>query len=270
MRLKATNSFAIVLGAFLLTVPLLSYAWFIFIPFGAIQKAMETDPDTIAASASDRVLGKCSGYHVNQARKFTTASSTFPGEATAPQRDSPESLFHKKMAEAALAKGTEGRVVADLASAYSTRWSRVAGADMNANLAYGADLARGCIQYDIPIRVVDYAAWEARQEDSRRKVAEEEARRLAEEKQKKLAADTEAKRANVAAAPAGDGAAQIASTSTSDLAAEARKSARVLSCAAQDLREIGADGSNVLFLAACDSGQTLVLTCDPGGLCLKR
>ena len=150
-------------------------AWFLFIPFGAIQRGLETDPDSIVVSSNDRLLGKCGGYHVNQAQNYSTGNSAFPSDAGASPAfeppESAESAFHKKMAEMAVTKAKDKELTANLARAYSTRWGRVAAADMNANRAYGADLARGCVQNDAPFRLTDYATWQTRQQEQPRRNA---------------------------------------------------------------------------------------------------
>ena len=255
-------------------------AWFLFIPFGAIQRGLETDPDSIVLSASDRLLGKCGGYHVNQAQKFSTADSAFPTDAAAPPAaqlpESAESRFHRKMAEMAVSKSTDKELTAKSARAYGTRWGRVAAADMSANRAYGADLVRGCIQNDIPFRLIDYPSWQTRQQEQHdqksapdqaaRREAEEMEKRT-EETQKRVLTEDEKKRmlevTNVTPPL------QTVSTGGVDYMAEARKSARILGCVTQDVRVVGVEGQNILFAASCEMGQSLGLTCDQSGLCLK-
>ena len=250
-----------VAGLACLFAPTVSLAWFIFVPFGAIQRAMEIDPDTVTVSASDRALGKCGGFHVNQAQKGST--SAFPDSPPPPE--TPLAAFHKKMAEFAVNKTANTENVTKLASAYSARWSRVAGADRNANLAYGADLIKNCIASDIPWRLVDHASWEARLVERERQEAEAVRIRI-EETQKQRRVEEEAKRAPMV--QTGEPADVVAGDA--DLSAEARKSARILECISNDVRPIGVDGKNALFMASCESGASLVLTCDPAGLCLKR
>ena len=63
---------------------------------------------------------------------------------------------------------------------------------------------------------------------------------------------------------------QTVSTGGVDYMAEARKSARILGCVTQDVRVVGVEGQNILFAASCEMGQSLGLTCDQSGLCLKR
>lgn len=259
-----------VLGILILLWSASASAWFIIIPTGAIKRAFETDPDSIAVSASDRALGKCAGLHVNQGLKYAAYDGQVP-DATGGTRlqtvqQPPEYTFHEKMANLAIDKASDKAKVKDLADAYSTRWGRVAGADLNANRAYGADLARGCVQNNIPLRHADYVAWQARQEEQKR-AKDDEQRRQAEAVQAKTRADEEERQAKLmkAASPASS-----EKTAAVDFVAEARKSARILGCNTDDVRVIGADGSNVLFAAACPNGQAVQLSCDKTGLCLKK
>ena len=392
-------------------------AWFfIWIPTGAIARALETDPDTITVSLGDRALGKCAGFHVNQVQKFSTRDSPFPDDSSEIIRrpESPGGIFHTNMADMAVEKASEKEKVKHLANTYAVRWSRVASADINANRQYGADLARGCIQNDIPFRIADYAAWQARQDATRGQIGEEH--RRAAETQERLRVEEEARRASSVSketrpqetnpsAVAAAGKARVVITSeplgglgakaevevngqrvasvgsddpysgeftpgkmvvtveggkaefnaepnkeyllevalvpstggafafglvgamsmgtykitlketrdvnvltrqpeianeippanrqaslgrmetpppeaqamqtlrpskSIDFTAEARKSARILSCVTDDVRVIGIEGQNILFSADCEGGQTLVLTCDPSGLCLRK
>ncbi|OGA44916.1 MAG: hypothetical protein A3F74_25705 [Betaproteobacteria bacterium RIFCSPLOWO2_12_FULL_62_58] len=245
-------------------------AWFIVIPTGAIARALETDPDTIVVSSADRALGKCAGLHVNQGQKFSTSQSPFPDDVTT-RPESPEAIFHGNMANMAVEKASEKDKVKDLANAYSARWGRVAGADLNANRAYGADLARGCMQNDIPLRTSDYTAWQAKQEETKRRAMEEE-RIRAEETQKRLRAEEEARQARAAikASPPPEPIQVSSPPKNIDYTAEARKSARILGCATEDVRVIGIEVQNILFSAKCETGQSLVLTCDQSGLCLRK
>ena len=401
-----------------LLVPGNANAWFfIWIPTGAIARALETDPETIMVSAGDRALGKCAGFHVNQVQKFSTRDSPFPDDSREITRrpESPGGIFHTSMADMAVEKASEKDKVKDLANAYAVRWSRVASADINANRQYGADLARGCIQNNIPFRIADYSAWQAQQNEKKRGQVEEE-RTRAEEAQKRLRAEEEARRASLVrkearpqetnpSALAAPGKARVVITSeplggvgtkaeveindqrvasvgsddpysgeftpgrmvvtvnggkvefnaeankeyllevalvpstggafafglvgamsmgtykitlketrdvdvltvqpeiakeippasrqaslgrmeapplgtqamqtlppskSIDFTAEAKKSARILNCITDDVRVIGIDGQNILFAAACEAGQTLLLTCDQAGLCLRK
>ena len=245
-------------------------AW-IIIPIGAIARALETDPDSIGVSAADRALGKCAGLHVNQARKASTSQSAFPDDDPGSRPESPESIFHSNMANVVVEKSSEKDKVKDLANAYSVRWGRVAGADLNANRAYGADLARGCMQNDIPLRSSDYPAWQARQAEKKRGQIEED-RTRAEETQKRLRSEEKATRdsAAIKAVPPRE-AIQVSSPPKNiDYTAEARKSARILGCVTEDVRVIGIEVQNILFSAKCETGQVLVLTCDQSGLCLRK
>jgi hypothetical protein len=244
-------------------------AW-IIIPIGAIARAFETDPDSIVVSAMDRALGKCAGLHVNQARKLSTSQSAFPDDATT-RPDSPQTIFHSNMAEVAVEKASDKNKVKDLANAYSARWARVAGADVSANRAYGADLARGCMQNDIPLRSTDYSAWQARQNDKKSRLIEEE-RMRDEETQKRLKAEMNARRtgAETNVTPPTQAVQVSSGPKNIDFTAEARKSARILGCTTDDVRVIGIEVQNILFTAMCESGQPLVLTCDQSGLCLRK
>lgn len=248
-------------------------AWFIWIPTGAIARAMETDPDSISVSESDRLLAKCAGYHVNQAKKFSVGQSAIPDSPGGPQPESKETTFHATMADLAGEKSADKNKVRDLANAYGTRWSRVAGADLNANRAYGTDLVRGCIRNDIPFRLADYPTWQANQDAKKRTQAEDE-RKRAEVAQSRLRADEDAKRANETAGSVVRTELTIqrnvSQAQSTDYTSEAKKSARILGCPTDDLRVVGTDGQNILFSASCGTQPTLQLTCDPTGLCLKR
>jgi hypothetical protein len=250
-----------------------SHAWFIWIPTGAIARALETDPDSVPVSNADRLLGKCAGFHINQAQKFAVSTGTYPGDsqvgaAAAQVQQTPQSSFHEEMANAAVARAQEQDKVKTLGNAYSVRWGRVAGADRQANLAYGADLARGCQSNGI---AVNFAHWQAQRDEAKR--TEERRRVQAEEDLKRARAEDEAKKAVITSAPIPvqtSSSASPPSSSGIDFGAEATKSARILGCTATDVKVTGTDGKNILFSAACDSGQPLHLTCDQQGLCLKR
>jgi hypothetical protein len=241
-------------------------------------RALETDPDSIAVSSGDRALGKCAGLHVNQARKLArwegpSSDAAFGGRNQEQQQQSPEFVFHEKMANVVVEKASEKEKVKDLANAYSTRWGRVAGADLQANRTYGADLARNCIQNDIPVRHTDFSAWQARQDDQKR-VKQEGERRQAEEVQKRLRAEEDARRASLvkaaAQAPAASAETSSSAPKSIDFSAEAKKSARILGCNSDDVRVVGVEGRNILFSVTCASGQLLDLTCDQSGLCLRK
>ncbi|HUK05943.1 MAG TPA: hypothetical protein VLV90_12780, partial [Burkholderiales bacterium] len=142
-----------------------AHAWFFFfIPTGAIQKAMETDPDTISVSASDRTLGQCAGYHLNQAQRGMSPKvgrsldATGGGMTQEEPRQTPESKYHSDMADVALQKSAEHDTVKKLGEAYSVRWSRVASAgDIQVNRQYGVNLARGCRSNDIPVLFSEFS-----------------------------------------------------------------------------------------------------------------
>jgi hypothetical protein len=257
-------------------------AWFIFLPIGAMARALETDPDSITVSSEDRALGKCAGLHVNQGRKYVdyhpvdgTADpfSSSPSQTQSPA--SPIGIFHKKMIEEAIGRASERDKVEKLAHAYSTKWGRAAGVDRQANLAYGADLARGCVQSGIAVRYADYPAWQAQQEARRQTRAEEQQKRVqTQEQQKSVDAEVTGKRAGTGEPAAPAQPANMAQASTApraiDFSAEARKSARILGCNAAEARVIGVDGQSILFTADCEGGPSLTLACDQSGLCLKR
>ena len=164
-----------------------AHAWFFFfIPTGAIQKAMETDPDTISVSAADRTIGQCAGYHLNQAHKGMTPpvsrslDGTGGGMIQQEPKQTPESKYHSDMADVALQKALDKDKVKQLGEAYSVRWSRVASAgDIQVNRQYGVTLASGCRSADIPVLYSEYSGWQSRQEDVKRRQAEEERNRIA-------------------------------------------------------------------------------------------
>src|SRR5258706_7115596 len=250
----------IILGAVILAGLLSSSAanaWFIFIPTGAIRKAMETDPATVAVSPADRSLGQCAGLHVNQARKGMGNADTYGDERyqSGPPRTSttsPESKFHSDIADFALLRATDKDKVKSVAEAYSVRWSRVAGADRQANLQYGANLVRGCRQNDLPVRFTEFTAWQARQEEKKKQPAADESRPVD-------TASSEQKATPVSL-----------STPGVDYIAEAKKSARILGCPPGDVTVTGKENDNVLVSANCGTGPLLLLTCDQSGVCLRR
>ena len=193
------------------------------------------------------------------------------------------------MAELAVQKASEKEKVKELGEAYSTRWSRVAGADRSANLEFGRDLASNCAQNRIPATIAQREEWQKKELENRleeqiqaaerEKVlkAEEEAKRL-QTQQEQMLREREQQKAREATKlrPA-----SLTTTTESpvtsnakkdeiDFSAEAKKSARILGCITKDVRVTGADGTNVLFKAICNDGSTLALTCDPTGLCLKK
>jgi hypothetical protein len=253
-------------------------AWFfIWIPTGEIQRAMETDPDTITVNSSDRHIGKCAGFHHALGKRYsrnwgtpTTTNSIgtqSPATVGLSTTESPETIFHERMADSVVAKATDKDSVRRLGVAYSERWSRVAGADRQASRTYGADLVNSCRLNDIPVQMSQVAAWEARQEEAKRKEAEDA--------QKRAEAIEVARRVSVVPTANSPGATSptaqpVAQKSEIDFASEAKKSARILGCPTDDVRVVGADGRDVLFAARCQSGETLALRCDPTGICLKR
>jgi len=259
--------------------PLNSSAWFIWIPTGAIARALEKDPDKIEVTFADRSLGKCAGYHINQ---YKGRAAAFPASHDEPggrstSVESPVASFHKEIADLAVAKAADKQKVIDLAEAYSTRWGRVASADINANRAYGADLAQGCVSNSLPFNQLQHAAWKARQEEDKLRQEEERFRQAEEERiraaeiRRKQDEQEARSRAEITADSSREVASQAAIAQPQvDFAAEARKSARILGCNARDVKVTGADGRNVLFIAACETGEQLALTCEPSGTCLKR
>ncbi len=253
-----------------LSISTAANAWFFFfIPTGAIQKAMETDPDTIAVSTSDRAFGQCAGFHLNQTKKGMSAGGanrdvTNPAAIPQAPTQTAESKFHSDMADIALQRSSEKDKVKSLAEAYSVRWGRVASSDRQSNLQYGANLAKGCYSNDMPLRFSEYPAWQARQENRKRQQAEEESKRIqAAEEEKRLRAEeiakTETKPDAAATNPPGV-----------DYLAEARKSARILGCSTSDVKVTGAENNSILMAANCGIGQELLLTCDKFGTCLRR
>jgi len=262
-------------SAFLLLISLCASsganAWFFFIPTGAIIRALETDPDSISVSAKDRALGKCAGAHLNQAEKFSVGQSSFPAPEGTPlpppesHAESPATAFHANMVDVAVDKASDKSKVRELAGAYSTRWKRVAGSDISANRAYGADLARGCVESDIPLTLTGYADWRAKKDEEQRVLQEQEtARRQAEE------AARAARMRTPVQVEAPIPVTIAASPHNVDFNAEAKKSALILGCVTQDVRVIGADAGDVVFSAICDTGTSLTLKCDQTGLCLKK
>ena len=248
-----------------------AHAWFFFIPTGAIQRAMETDPDSIAASALDRLLGQCAGYHLNQAQRGMSRpmernlDGTGSGMPQQEVKQTPESKFHSSMADAALKKSAEADKVKQLAEAYSVRWGRVASAgDQGVNRQYGGNLARGCLSNDIPVRFVDYAAWQSRQEDASRRQAEDARKRAEDEQQQRRQREQEVARSDAKTQSVSSAGPSI------DYIAEGKKSARILGCPTDDVKVVGAESNNVLVTAVCPNGAALDLTCDRTGTCLKR
>lgn len=114
---------------------------------------------------------------------------------------------------------------------------------------------------------------QARLEERNRREVEEERKRVEESQQRAL--EENARRAMVVR-PVTNAATHSSLTQTAlptvniDFTLEARKAARILSCATDNVRVSGVEGANILFIAACDDGQRLVLTCDQLGLCLRK
>ena len=126
----------------------------------------------------------------------------------------------------------------------------------------------------------------AAEEERKRIAAEEEQKRVAAEvEQQRIAAEEEerrreeAERALAAKAQTKGGAkAKAAQKSTLasvqagsvDFNAEATKAARILGCQSPELKVMGTDAGNILYLAKCADTKTLNLKCDKTGLCLAR
>ena len=154
-------------------------AWFI-IPFGLIARAFEKEPDKIEVSYSDRLAGKCAGFHVN------LASNTNKSEE--------EKAFHSAMADKALEGVTDKEKTKELAEAYSAKWSRAAGVDISANRSYGADLVGGCRNIGVARSLAEQRETQ-RQEEVKR---QEEIRQKAEVKMREeIRQQDEAKRREV-------------------------------------------------------------------------
>lgn len=241
------------LGSFLLLASHDASAWFFFFPGSAISRALEKDPEKIEVSSKDRLVGKCAGLHVNQTNSRGKSAE--------------EMTFHRTMAEKTVELAENKDKTKELAEAYSAKWSRAAAVDRNTNRAYGADLAGGCRSIGLPITLAEQKQDQARREQEAR--AQEEAKRNEEGKRLEEARQRqEAKQEPVG----GDvkQAASIQSASPIDFNAEARKAARILGCTTSDLRVTGVESKNVVFVASCENGGPLTLSCDPTGLCLKN
>jgi hypothetical protein len=104
-------------------------------------------------------------------------------------------------------------------------------------------------------------------EDAKRLAAEEDAKRVAaEEAQKQTKGGTSKKTA-----------AQLPSDKVAagqpqqvDFDVEASKAARILGCQPLEVKVTGAEGGNIQYRVACDGSKSLLLSCDPSGLCLQK
>jgi hypothetical protein len=245
------------LAACLVCLPLSIYsqhanAWFIFLPLGAIARALEKDPDAISVSTHDRLVGKCLGYHTNQTMVGTKSAA--------------EMSFHQTMAQAVLEKAAQRDEVKTLGDAYSTKWGRAAEVGRDTNLAYGRDLALACTTLNVPFSLAGQMAQQERikrEEESRR--AEEIARQVKEATQRE---DENRKLTEKPHQPIAQ--AEAAAIGQIDFNSEARKAGRILGCKTTDPKVVAAEGSNIVFAMICDEGGTLVVVCDPTGLCLKK
>lgn len=141
-------------------------------------------------------------------------------------------------------------------------------------------------------KVVEEAKKLAAAEDERRMAVAEEARKLADdakrlaevEDAKRIAAEDEAKRIaaeedarhSKGGAPKKVGARlpsrKLAATASQqvDYDLEANKAARILGCQPLEVKVVGADGGNIQYRVACDGSRSLLLSCDPSGLCLQN
>jgi hypothetical protein len=282
-------------------------AWFIFLPLGAIARALETDPDKVTVSYKDRLVGKCAAYHLNQ--------------ATGTSKSEDEKTFHNAMSDKALEVADDKTKTKDVAEAYSTKWNRAAQVDLATNRAYGADLAGGCRSNGIPLSLAQQKEMkrqeEAKLQEEARKQEEvkrqeeakrleevrlqeetkrqdevkrqeearlqeeanrqeearlqEEARRQEEMKlQEEARLQEEAKRNTSKRGGKKMAGVQPPTARSVDFNAEARKSALILGCSASDPKVIGVEGKNIMYFVTCAGGSSMTLTCDPSGLCLKK
>ena len=246
-------------------------AWFVILPFGAIARALEVEPDSITVSSQDRALGKCAGLHVNQTRKYmspavvSAGSDPLSGGGSQGSQtvESPVGSFHRKMADEAVAKASEKDKVRQLADAYSVKWGRAAGVDQQANRAYGADLASACAQSGI---AVSFPAWQSQEAAKQKQLEDDERKRLKAEEDAKRVTPSESARST----PTSTLAHGSSPSTTVDYSTEAGKAARILGCNTADTRVMGVEGQSIIFRADCGGGQFLTLVCDQSGLCLKK
>lgn len=135
----------------------------------------------------------------------------------------------------------------------------------------------------------------AKEEEDKKKAAEEEARQQEEAKrQEEVKRQEEAKRQEetrlqeearqqedarqqeeVKRKASKDGSkkssgVQLRTAGSIDFNAEARKSALILGCSASDLKVTGLDGKKIVFFVTCNGGASMMLACDPTGRCLKK
>lgn len=220
-------------------------AWFFFwwIP----PSGSGVDPDSIVVTSKDRLAGKCAGYHTNQINVRSGSAE--------------QQSFHQIMSEKAIEISEDKQKVKELAEAYSSRWSKAAAVDMYTNRAYGRELATGCQYIGLPVTLAQQEAMK-RQEEAQR---QEEMKRQEEARRQE-----EANRKAAEERPAESVAVHSAESTMIDFSSEARKSARILGCNTSDPKVIGVEEKNVVFLASCEGGASLTLSCDPTGLCLKK
>ena len=125
----------------------------------------------------------------------------------------------------------------------------------------------------------------AKEAEAKRKAAEEEAGKLAAaEEAIRIAAEDDAKRiaADEAQEQTKGGASKKAGPQTAspklaassshqlDFNIEANKAARILGCQPSEVKVTGAEGGNIQYRVACDGNKSLLLSCDPSGLCLQK
>ena len=224
-------------------------AWFFF--WFPLPGSSSKDPDSIVVSAKDRLVGKCAGYHTNQ-RRLPSAE---------------QQSFHEATLDKIILMAEDKEKVQELAGIFDGRWGQAVKVDVKTNRAYGADLASACRNIGIPVTFAEQEAIK-RQEEARR---QEEANRQEEAKrQEEIKRQEAAKPIVVEEKPSSSLALQSTTSTIIDFNSEARKSARILGCITSDLKVVGAEEKNVLFLASCESGTSLTLSCDPAGLCLKK
>jgi len=131
---------------------------------------------------------------------------------------------------------------------------------------------------------IEQARKVAAEEERKRIAAEEEQKRVAAElEQQRIAAEEEERRREEAervAATKTKGGVKTkavqrqtlvsAQTGSVDFNAEATKAARILGCQSPELKVMGTDAGNILYLAKCADTKILNLRCDKTGLCLVR
>jgi hypothetical protein len=252
------RQFRVVLACTFFAFSAPSYAWFFFLPLGAIADALEADPDKATFSAQDRNYSKCAGYHLNQTLGVNNIE------------------HHENIAQRAIEASQDKSQVEKIAKVYSSKWSKAARIDMQTNKAYGADLARSCRAIDLPVMYSEFAIWQARQDEAKQKAGEAAQRAQEELVSARKAAETaertrqESVTKTTLQAPV-ESAQVIAPIAVQvDFPAEATKASRILGCAPQDLKMLGAEDNNILYDVTCSAGASMRLSCDRTGLCLKK